>query len=35
MGKGKVIEGEFDKPVKEEDTEEKGGAMGGGGCVGG
>ena len=34
MGKGKVIEGVFDKPVKDEDMEKKGGVVVGGGCGG-
>ena len=32
MGKGKVIEGVFDKPEKEEETEDKVVVVGGGGC---
>ena len=35
MGKGKEIKGLFDNPVKEEETDEKVGSVGGGGCGGG
>ena len=34
MGKGKVIEGVFDNPVKDEDMEKKGGVVVGGVCGG-